>query len=167
MRDHGEVRIPGDPDGGGSQGPSSWSSPLSILLHVSLHGSHLLFEATVLCFSEAFRDSHLARYDHNYVCLETSNVTLKLLNMVFRQPFFPYSYPQHTCVSVCTHGHTHTCAHTHAHPCAHTRTHTHCLSLPGEDSIPPCSVFLLLPGLLCLSLLHPCTPGRSFFLLGS
>lgn len=41
------------------------------------------------------------------LCLETFNVTLKLLNMVFRQPFFPYSYPQHTCVSVCTHGHTH------------------------------------------------------------
>lgn len=139
------MRIPGDPDGGGSQGPSSWSCPLSILLHVSRHGSHLLFEATVLCSSEAFRDSHLARYDHNYVCLETSSVTLKLLNMVFRQPFFSYSPPTHLCVCThtCTHGHaharTHTRAHMDMHACtpirARARTHTHTL-FPYQDRTP-------------------------------
>ena len=118
------MRIPGDPDGGGSQGPSSWSSPLSILLH----GSHLLFEATVLRSSEAFRHSHLARFD-SYVCLETSSMTLKLPNMVFRQPFFPDSYPQHTCMSVCTHGHA------HMRTYAHTHTHTHTL-FPSQERTP-------------------------------
>ena len=46
-------------------------------------------------------------------------------------------------------------------------THAPAPSLPGEDSIPPCSVLLLLPDLLCLFLVHPFTPGRSLFLLGS
>ena len=48
---------------------------------------HTCFLRPLIRFSlEAFRDSHLARYDHSYVCLETSRglrlpaVTLKPLN---------------------------------------------------------------------------------------